>query len=251
MINLRNSKHRSIAVSFGIMIGLIALSLAGCENTPDPTTKTEPAPEEQTFPTFTEQLAACRAGQTHTIFIREPLDPEQIKCLSEVKNELTRLEILWVGFPVEELQILPELTELQRLRIESTVDDEAMSGIIQCKKLKVLNLPHGSMSDQALEGISGLEQLELLRIGSPAISDAGLSSIAQLPQLRFLHLIGTPITDAGLEKLQSRTNLESLYLDQTKVTDNGLRKLLQALPELHLHRDQLHLPDDPRGGDHH
>jgi hypothetical protein len=68
--------------------------------------------------------------------------------------------------------------------------------------------------------------------------------------LRFLHLIDVPITDAGLAHVSGMTWLESFYLDGGDCTDAGLRGLLQALPELHFHRDQLHLPDDPHAHPH-
>ena len=44
--------------------------------------------------------------------------------------------------------------------------------------------------------------------------------------------------------------LESFYLDGGRVTEDGLMALLEALPKLHFHRDQQHLPDDPRADDH-
>ncbi len=78
-----------------------------------------------------------------------------------------------------------------------------------------------------------------------------MERIAGLSKLRFLHLIDVPITDAGLAKLASMKNLESLYLDRVdNVTDQGLEKLLKALPAVHFHRDQQHMPGDPND-DHH
>jgi hypothetical protein len=71
-----------------------------------------------------------------------------------------------------------------------------------------------------------------------------------MPALRFLHLIDVPVTDAGIAHLQSMSRLESFYLDGGRCTDDGLRALLRALPDLHFHLDQLHLPGDPKADDH-
>jgi hypothetical protein len=96
-----------------------------------------------------------------------------------------------------------------------------------------------------MQRLAGLKELELLRFGSPHISDDGLAVVSTLPSLRFLPLIDVPITDAGLQHLHSMSGLESFYLDGGRCTDEGLYALLRALPGLHFHRDQLHLPDDP------
>ena len=58
--------------------------------------------------------------------------------------------------------------------------------------------------------------------------------------------MGVPVTDEGIRAIHGMTWLESFYLDGGNATDEGLRQLLTALPELHFHRDQLHIPSDDR-----
>ena len=131
------------------------------------------------------------------------------------------------------------------------IEDAQLADLAGLAELRRINLPRSQISDRGLEQIvKEVPQLELLRLGSPQITDAGLASISQLKKLRFLHLIDVPLTDAGLKHLEQMTWLESFYLDGGNVTDTGLSSLIEALPELHFHRDQQHLPGDPRSDGH-
>ena len=137
------------------------------------------------------------------------------------------------------------------IRLQAPIDDNQLADLAGLTGLRRLNLPRSQISDSGLARLPDLTPaLELLRLGSPRIGDAGLASIAELKQLRFLHLIDSPVTDEGLAHLRRMTWLESFYLDGGQATDAGLSELIKALPNLHFHRDQQHLPDDPRSDDH-
>ena len=77
-----------------------------------------------------------------------------------------------------------------------------------------------------------------------------MAALSQLKELRFLHLIDVPLTDASLPILEGLSSLQSLYLDGDRCTEKGLHGLLQKRPDIHFHRDQLHLPDDPNADPH-
>jgi hypothetical protein len=142
-----------------------------------------------------------------------------------------------------------ESVEIRLQRVP--VEDAQLADLAGLTKLQRLNLPHSRIDDAGLERIvREVPRLELLRLGSPAITDQGLATIAKLKNLRFLHLIDVPITDAGLKHIEPMTWLESLYLDGGQATDAGLSALIAALPELHFHRDQQHLPGDPHRDKH-
>jgi len=134
-------------------------------------------------------------------------------------------------------------TELRLLH--ATVGDDDLPGIEPLHGLRRINLPRSRLTDAALAKFAELPELIQLRIGSPQITDDGMHHVAHMRKLRFLHLIDVPITDAGLVPLHKMTWLESFYIDGGNVTDDGLSRLLEKLPKLHLHRDQLHLPDHP------
>ncbi|MGV3607349.1 MAG: hypothetical protein ACO1RA_13170 [Planctomycetaceae bacterium] len=142
--------------------------------------------------------------------------------------------------------------ESEEIRLyKNPVADAQLEELAGLTKLKRINLADSQISDEGLALIAKhAPQLELLRIGSPNISDAGMAHVAEMKKLRFLHLIDVPITDAGLKPLAAMTWLESFYLDGGKATDEGLSELILAIPKLHFHRDQQHLPNDPRKDKH-
>jgi len=221
---------------------LLLLLVTGC-------VRQKPVVEEVSL--WDQQIQALEQGLIDYFVVDEPVTGEQIRSLSAHASQLKRLELYAANdVSVEDFSWLPECPELTRLRLEFPVSDDLMAIIGQCESLKMLNLPDGTFSDEGMQSLSGLENLELLRFGSPNVTDASLTVIAGLPRLKFLHLIDVPVTDEGLQALHEKQALESFYLDGTNVTDDGLRALLKALPGLHLHRDQLHLPEDPKGADH-
>jgi hypothetical protein len=130
------------------------------------------------------------------------------------------------------------------------VGDRQLEALAGLENLERLNLPRATFTDAGLAKMADLPNLTLLRFGSPNVTDAGMRSIAHLPKLRFLHLIEVPITDAGLAELHELKQLESFYIDGGRTTDAGLQALVQAVPDLHIHRDQLHLPGDKSGHSH-
>jgi hypothetical protein len=235
-------KLRRLRLQLPPTLLLIAGFASGCVEAPQPQLRV-PQPAEAGWE---EQVQQVRSGQSSAIvFASQPVSPDQWHMLQEQCRSLQRLDVdgrLLLG---DDLQLLIDLPELQRLKLTGVVDDAAMAQIATLDGLKVLNLPEGVFSDAGLQQLEGLKQLELLRFSSPNVTDAGLTVVPKLKSLRFLHLINVPLTDAGLQQLHGLKNLESFYLDGGRCTDEGLYALLRALPRLHFHRDQLHLPDDP------
>lgn len=135
--------------------------------------------------------------------------------------------------------------------LRTPVTDKQLADLAGLEELRRINLPSSQITDEGLAKIVEVApQLELLRLGSPHITDAGIAHIGRMETLRFLHLIDVPLTDAGLVHLEKMTHLESFYLDGGKATDEGLSALITALPKLHFHRDQQHLPGDPKRDGH-
>jgi len=130
-----------------------------------------------------------------------------------------------------------------------TVGNEQLEQLTGLETLRQLNLPRGAFDDRGLAAIARLP-LTQLRFHSPQVTDAGMQQIAKIETLRALHLIDVPITDEGLAHLHQMTWLESFYLDGGHCSDTGLSRLLEALPRLHFHKDQLHLPGDDKAHPH-
>lgn len=199
-----------------------------------------------------EQVRAVREGRTQQIIVeQQTITPLDWKELAEGCETLEVLEVSdcddFASFDLELLETLPQLS---RLKLGAPIDDAGMQRIAVAASLRALNLPAGRFTDSGLSYISMLPHLELLRFQSPHVTDAGLESVARMKSLRFLHLLNVPVTDTGLASLHRMTWLESFYLDGGGCTDEGLSELLTALPELHFHKDQLHLPGDPHAHTH-
>jgi hypothetical protein len=226
---------------------MLALALCGCGDTAPPPPITAMAGE----PAWSDQIEAVRSGQAREIRVeRQIIGPADWAALADGCSGLSALEAAHAEIEDSHLQIVAVLPGLKRLRLGAPVGDAGAAHLAACEELTVLNLPAAAFSDAGLARLAQLPRLELLRFHSPHVTNAGLAHIADMESLRFLHLIDVPVTDAGLAHLHRMTWLESFYLDGGECTDEGLSALLQALPELHFHKDQLHVPGDPRAHPH-
>ncbi|MFO1096183.1 MAG: hypothetical protein U0992_23185 [Planctomycetaceae bacterium] len=229
---------------------------SGCDNGPrSPATKSASIAPAATAPSaepaWHDQIAAVRARTETRISVRHSrVTAVEMQDLATGCAVLEVLDLEDVEVATQSLAVLEQLPALARLKLGGPVDDAAVEQIVTCVGLTAVNLPQATFTDHGLERLATLPRLELLRFHSSNVTDDGLQEIARMPSLRFLHLIDVPVTDAGLIHLHGMGRLESLYLDGGTCTEAGLRSLLTALPELHFHRDQLHLPGDPRADEH-
>jgi hypothetical protein len=192
-----------------------------------------------------------RSGRAREIrALGQTIGPSDWAALADGCSGLFVLEVAHAEIEDSHLAVVAALPGLKRLRLGAPVGDVGIAHLEACQELTVLNLPASAISDSGLAQLSQFPRLELLRFHSPHVTDAGLAQIAGLRSLRFLHLIDVPVTDAGLAHLHAMTWLESFYLDGGHCTDEGLSALLRALPDLHFHKDQLHLPGDSRAHPH-
>lgn len=224
---------------------LAALLLSGCKSSMQDSTG---PPVEAAWG---EQVASVRSGASTEIIVQSrPVTAAELLDLAEGCERLRDLEIDDCDVTAEAAAAIGNLAELQKLKLGAPVDDAALAQLARARQLTTLNLPHARFTDAGLASIATLPGLQLLRIHAPNVTDDGMPHIASMKSLRFLHLIDVPITDAGLEHLHGMSWLQSFYLDGGNCTDDGLYALLTALPDLHFHKDQLHLPDDPRAHPH-
>lgn len=248
-------------IRWRVLAGIIGLLFAGsCEQAPPEVLRAGSVRESgdgsgalqstEAVPEWKGQIAAIRAGLSTAIRASgRPVSAEEWADLSDGCERLRVLEANVSLLTAGDLAVLATLPALEQLKLTGPVDDAAMSMIVKAAGLRTLNLPDGEFSDEGLAALRTLSRLELLRFGSPGVGDAGLELIASLPAIRFLHLLDVPITDAGLRHLYPLERLESFYLDGGQCTDAGLRELLRRLPDLHFHRDQIHLPGDEHDHD--
>ena len=199
-----------------------------------------------------KQLEEVREGRSTSIVIPElHRSNVHMRDLATVADKITELNLS--GYHVgEQIEWIAACSHLRILHLRTEVGDAEIAALAQLRELEVLDLPLGTgVTDAGLKALEGHPKLKLVRLRAAQVTDAGLASLAQMPALRWLHLMEVPVTDAGLEAFRSMPKLESLYLDGDRATDDGLSALVLARPDLHFHRDQVHLSTDPRVNDGH
>jgi hypothetical protein len=233
---LRTVSRRMLVVAM-----LAGLGLGGCQREPARATTPKQAG-------WKEQVEGVRRGDRKTIVVAEPPTGAEWTLLGDDCNRLEVLEIAGAVPTDLDLRVLAALPKLRRLKL-SGLTDEGAAVLAGGARLSEVIVTSESLTDA---GVGSLCQLPLiqLRLEAPRVTDASMTQVGGLKQLRFLHLVDVPITDAALPELAKLQSLESLYLDGARCTDEGLSALLNQRPDIHFHRDQTHLRDDPRKHEH-
>lgn len=199
-----------------------------------------------------DQLDRVRSGQTSSIELPDiNLPPDLLADLDIVKDKLTELNIAGEQLS-DQIDKIVDCEQLKVLHLRTRLGDVELSRIATLRNLEVLDLPLAmELTDSGLALLSDHSKLKLLRLRAPKVTDAGLKPLSRMPGLKWVHLMEVPVTDAGLTVFREMPHLESLYLDGDRATDQGLSQLVLERPDLHFHRDQVHLEVDPRGTDGH
>ncbi len=114
------------------------------------------------------------------------------------------------------------------------VTDKQFDQLIQCTKLKELDLARVVISDSQMEKIAQIKSLKSLNIAGGTFSDKSLASLAKLPQLRFLSLVLAPVTDLAIENVAKITSLTDLKLSAKDVDTDRVRALQKLRPNLNI-----------------
>ncbi|MDZ4837962.1 MAG: protein kinase [Candidatus Melainabacteria bacterium] len=124
---------------------------------------------------------------------------------------------------------------------ESNVTDKCLEYLVDCSKLKNLNLQSTKVS--SLTSLSKLKSLETLDLSATSVGDSSLKEVGALPRLGRLLLNKTNVTDDGLIHLQSMKSLEFLDLSHSALSENCGAKVgqIQYLKELKLHSPAITL----------
>ncbi|QDT55035.1 hypothetical protein Pan44_30760 [Caulifigura coniformis] len=231
------------------LVFVVAIATAvlesGCREPGRPTETAVPAPQAG----WKEQIEAVRTGNKRAISMSAPISDSDWK---ELQSGCEGLEVLELDAGVPQgadLSLLTGLPKLRRLKFGGDLTDSQATAVGRLPGVSELIVWSDSLTDAGAGALCRLPLVQL-RLRAPLVTDAAMSGIGGLKQLRFLHLIDVPITDAALPALARLEALESLYLDRGKCTDEGLSALLKQRPDIHFHRDQTHLRDDPGRHEH-
>ena len=109
-------------------------------------------------------------------------------------------------------------------------------------QLLQLNASFTSIKDEHLAQLANCKQLRKLAFNGTAISDKGLTFLTTLENLETLSITQTKITDNGINGLAGLQKLQKLYLYQTGFTKAGIAKLLQTRPSIKIDTGGYKLP---------
>jgi mono/diheme cytochrome c family protein len=109
-------------------------------------------------------------------------------------------------------------------------------------QLLQLNASFTSIKDEHLAQLSNCKQLRKLACNGTAISDKGLAYLSTLENLEILSMTQTKITDNGINGLAGLQKLQKVYLYQTGFTKAGIAKLLETRPSIKIDTGGYTLP---------
>ena len=129
---------------------------------------------------------------------------------------------------------------------QSPITDRGLEQlVVHLKSLRILNLPHASITPDGIRSLCLLPKLTNLRLGGATINDDALKAMTDLPELESLHLIGPTLTDAALESISRIKSLRSFYLDDCDLSEEAWKQLFDKRKDIHIHIDQAHHDRDP------
>lgn len=127
-----------------------------------------------------------------------------------------------------------KLTSVSRLGSEQpgSLTGFGLAGLSECKKLRVLRIPHNYIND---EGLAELDcpQLEVLDISHNPLDGSGFIQIHEWKQMRHLDVKAVALSDEGVDAIAACSSLK--HLDLTG--GSGLRDfqaLSDALPNCNI-----------------
>lgn len=123
-------------------------------------------------------------------FSRDSLiNPDRLKLLQKMKNNITRMDFSYSGVNNEQLEILGQFPNLVYLSLAGT-----------------------TISDKGISHLKRWDNLQYLNLHSTEISDESLNNIESIPNLKKVFLWNTNTTEAALAKLiKSKPKLKVDY----------------------------------------
>jgi hypothetical protein len=114
---------------------------------------------------------------------------------------------------------------------ETSVTDEALSGLVRFPYLRRLYLAECQIGDNGLSFVSEHTSLEELDISGTHVTDTGLASLGPHNRIKCLGLSNCGVTDVGLARLRVLPMLEELWIDGIR-TSCDYAAALQGFPSL-------------------
>lgn len=156
-----------------------------------------------------------------------------LKALAGFPN-LLNLTIRGTRFEGPGLRHLSYLTQLQNLFLGSRCEDELLDVLPQLTLLERMEV-HAPITDAGLLRLPSLPKLTALEIYDARITGSGLAGLARAPNLTYLYFSEAPLQDdpfvEGIAQLKS---LLTVQLHRTGVTRAGCERLRKLRPNLNV-----------------
>jgi hypothetical protein len=132
---------------------------------------------------FSVQMLAANSNfvEVGPKVVRSEISSEQVQGLLEAKDQITWVNFGEAGLEDSDLEVLGQLPQLTRLRLEKN-----------------------KITDAGVAHLKGLTHLESLNLYGTEVTDASVNLIAALPALKKVYLWQTQISQEGVEALRSK-----------------------------------------------
>jgi len=109
-------------------------------------------------------------------------------------------------------------------------------------QLLQLNASFTTINDEYLSTLSNCKLLQQLELNGTSITNKGLASLAALENLESLSITQTKVTIAGFTNLTTLKKLKKVYLYKTSFTSTSIAQLKQKMPGLRIDTGGYKLP---------
>lgn len=135
-------------------------------------------------------------------------------------EHLTEINLSGCVLHTEDLETLPALPQLMKLKFPRNVDESALKYLDRFPNLK--EFEGINISDEGLSYLASHQRLENLSFVQKNITDTGLAHIGRITSLRELFLWRMPLTDVGIAHLKDLKQLEYLNIENLKIGNASL-----------------------------
>lgn len=191
--------------------------------------------EDAARQTFRKNIAAAqRVISVHELHLTHSGDrefgPGGLSFLAELKN-LRLLSLGGSNFTQEDLKVLGECPELERLYISGEMGKAGFEGIAKARSLELIRAQYLRAE---WEAFPALPKLLLLDAERSDLNDAGAAALASCPELNCVYAYSTQVTNKGLLELAKIKKLKFLGVSSGRIDEDGAAAFRKARPDVEL-----------------
>ncbi len=193
-------------------------------------------------------LAGLREMEVLFLQGNKQLTDEAFEHLQAMRKLKTLFITAGQGIRGRKVSFLQGCEALEKLNLQSNIDDEGLSEIAKLKHLSAVVVA-GSYTDKGLESLGKLSNLNGFSINSKNITDSGLNKLIRKYRLtEAVNLANTPATDAVIDALTEQKALKQIDLPGG-ISASAYERLHAAVPGAQINwSGKLKAPTDTIAG---